>query len=114
MAAEVGATTCLGRASFLPSTVTVSDTTVVVLLDRPSSSVLETCQVAAAASSLVNSVTVPSVSDSVKAPVVLPLSVRPSAPGSGTQPVFAAFAVKCVSSPSAPTTATAVSDSLRM
>lgn len=46
--------------------------------------------------------------------MTLPVSVRSSAPGSGIHPLFAAFAVKCSSWPSEPTTATAVSDTFRM
>ncbi len=112
VAAEVGAMIRLGRASFLPSTVTVSETMVVAVLASPSSRVLETCQVGTPGSGLVNSVTVPSVSDRVKEPVTLPVRVRSSAPGSGIHPFFAAFAVKNSSSPSASTTVTAVSETL--
>lgn len=68
----------------------------------------------AAASDLVNWVTAPSLSDSVNVPVMLPLRVRLSAPGSAIQPFFAAFAVKWVSSPLVLTTAAAVSEILRM
>lgn len=59
-AADVGAMIRLGRAICLLSTVTVSETTVVLVLVSPSSSEEDTCQVVAAVSGLVNSVTVPS------------------------------------------------------
>ncbi|CAM5555170.1 hypothetical protein SGLAM104S_09352 [Streptomyces glaucescens] len=114
VAAEVGAMIRFGRARVLPSTVTVSETVFVVVLVRPSWRVLETCQVVASAAGLVKVVTTPSGSDRVKEPVVLPFRVRSSAPGSPTQAVFAALAVKWIASPSSITTSTAVSETLRM
>lgn len=81
-----------------------------VELDTPSIRVLETCQVVAEASGLVNSVTVPSLSVRVNVAVTPPLRVSSSAPGSAIQPVLAVFEVKWVSSPSEPMTATAVSE----
>ncbi|KMS80630.1 hypothetical protein ACH49_06620 [Streptomyces leeuwenhoekii] len=110
---EFGAMTRLGRASVLPPEVTVSDTTVVLFPVRPRGSVFDTCHVVALASGLVKVVLIPSVSASVKLPLTLPVSVRDSEPGSGIQPSFAALAVKWMLSPSAETTSTAVSDTLR-
>lgn len=113
--AELGAMTSFGRARVLPFATTFSETTVVVVLPRPSSRLELTVQVAAAGSTSVKVVTVPSVSESVKSPAANePRSVRSSSPGCGTQPLLAALAVKEVVPPSAFTTSSEVVEVFRI
>lgn len=80
----------------------------------PPSTVDVTFRTANAASSLPNEVTAPSESVRVKDPVTLPLRVSFGEPGSGIQPVLAAFAVKLIESVLEATTSTDVSEIFRI
>ncbi|CAM5682284.1 hypothetical protein SALBM217S_04842 [Streptomyces griseoloalbus] len=82
---------------------------------RPSTRERLTAQAVPAVPTRRNVVTVPSVSDRTRSPLVrLPLRVRFSAPGSGTQPVLAALEVKDTVPPSEVTTSSEVADVLRI